>query len=415
MAFSCSTCKRKTKFDWYETYGLESKEPYGISVFEELLDGYFPEREFKNVDDNLTKVFTGAERNSNYVLVGQAFLFKEAEINAMLEFVENGNIALFSTKSIPYDFMSAMLTEPCFYLALSDWERSYYRDTMAYLNLAHPDLYNDEQDYPIAFYWKDKPHPFYDWYHINSDLFCDSIVSPIDLGNVNEESNFMKIEYGEGQIYLHTTPLVFTNYHIRDSLNLEYVEKICSHLQTGDIYWDQVHHISEHVSRRRNSRIQNGPSSKRPQQAEETPLKYILSQPPLAWAWYTLVGMAILYLIFRAKRRQRMIPVTQPVANTSLEFITTIGKLYFQRGNPRQVIFSKMKYLQGYIKKRYGLPAQDWDAAFIKRLSLKSQVPSDLLEKIKTMHKNVSSSRFASDTTLIDFHRLVEEFFRLRK
>ena len=112
---------------------------------------------------------------------------------------------------------------------------------------------------------------------------------------------------------------------------------------------------------------------------------------------------------------KRQIPVTEPVTNTSLEFIDTIGKLHFQRGNPRQVIFQKMKYLQNFVKNRYGLPVQDWNAEFIKKLKLKSEVPTDLLEKIQIMHHNVTTSRYASNNTLMDFHKLVEEFYRLKK
>jgi len=125
--------------------------------------------------------------------------------------------------------------------------------------------------------------------------------------------------------------------------------------------------------------------------------------------------MALLYLIFRAKRRQRVIPVNEPVTNTSLEFIDTIGRLYFQKGNPRQLILQKMKYLQNFIKNRYGLNVQEWDAKFMDRLSQKSNVPRDLLERIDLMHRNVRSSRFSSDNTLISFHQMTEEFFKLKK
>ena len=404
--------KKKFNHDWAESYALKSSEPYGLDLFEKLIENYSPEGQFHRVEHKIAAVFDGSEAKANYVLIGQAFLLQEEEIYDLLSFVENGNTAFFSCKSIPFDFLAAAVPEPCYYLGLDDFQYQYeIYDSTVQVDFDHPELTADE--YELQYWRNGKLRLEHPWTYISEEMLCDSFISPIKIGTVADEMNFMKIDYGAGQIYLHSTPLAFTNFHIRKEKNLEYVEKVLSHLQPGDIYWDVKHHIGEGVSRRRNA-INTGKSNN-PQGFQETPLKYILSQPPLAWAWYTLIGMALLYLIFRAKRRQRIIPVTEPVNNTSLEFIDTIGKLHFQRGNPRQVIFQKMKYLQNFIKNRYGLAVQDWDENFIKKLRLKSEVPDELLNKIKTMHRNVTTSRFASDNTLMDFHNLVEEFYRLKK
>lgn len=405
--------KKKLKYNWEESYNLKSTEPYGLDLFEKLLENYSSQGEFHRVEEKLDKVFDGSEINANYVLIGQAFLMQEEEIYDLLDFVYQGNTAFFSCKSIPFDFLSSTITEPCYYLGLDDFQYSYsIYDSAVKVNFEHPNLSSD--DYELEYWRNGKVKSEHQWTFISEEMLCDSFISPIKIGTVDEQMNFMKINHGNGEIFLHSTPLTFTNFHIKKEKNLEYVEKVLSHLNSGDIYWDAEHHISEAVSRRRNA-INTGNPNNSPQQFQETPLKYILSQPPLAWAWYTLIGMTLLYLVFSAKRRQRIIPVTEPVTNTSLEFIDTIGKLHFQRGNPRQVIFQKMKYLQNFIKNRYGLPVQDWNAEFIKKLKLKSEVPTDLLEKIQIMHHNVTTSRYASNNTLMDFHKLVEEFYRLKK
>lgn len=410
---------QNSKYEWKETLELDSEEPYGIDVFEKLIKNYTPpnrdgwEGGFIKVETKLDELFRGDETDDNFLLVGQAFLFKEKEINALLEFVANGNTAMFSTKSVPYDFLQAALPEPCYFFGLEDHQYTDIYDTLVHVDFEHTDLMHTGDGYPLYYAWRNEHSFDYNWTHINPELLCDSIVSPVMMGTVSDQINFVKIRYGEGEIYLHTTPMAFTNFHLRNEENLEYVEKVLAHLRPGDILWDKSHHISEAVSRRRNQR--NSSRSGDDGGYNETPLKYILSQPPLAWAWYTLVGMALLYLIFRAKRRQRIIPVLEPVTNTSLEFIDTIGRLYFQKGNPRQLILQKMKYLQSFIKSRYGLNVQDWDEKYITRLSQKSNVPKDLLERIELMHKNVKSSRFSSDNTLIGFHKMTEEFFRLKK
>ena len=416
LAISLLSACQKSGYDWEETLELESKEPYGIDVFEKLIEKYATtdrEQKFIIVEGELDEIFTGEERDANFLLIGQAFLFKEKEINALLEFVANGNTAMFSSKSIPYDFLQAAMPEPCYFFGLEDHEYIDVYDTIVHVDFERRELMHSGDGYPLFYAWRNESRLNYSWTHINPNLLCDSIVSPIQLGYISDKVNFVKIYYGDGEIYLHTTPMAFTNFHLRNEESLEYAEKVLAYLRPGDILWDKSHHISELISRRRNNRHSN--PSGGGGEFKETPLKYILSQPPLAWAWYTLVGMALLYLIFRAKRRQRVIPVLEPITNTSLEFIDTIGRLYFQKGNPRQLILQKMKYLQNFVKSRYGLNAQEWDEKFITRLSQKSNVPKDLLERIALMHKNVNSSRFSSDNTLISFHEMMEDFFRLKK
>jgi hypothetical protein len=276
-----------------------------------------------------------------------------------------------------------------------------------------------------------RPFFFYDWAYMEPSFFCDSTEnSPVPLGYYPDSTdlfyegadslaafqaptftNFAKIKYGDGAIFLHTTPLAFTNFHLRNPEPLAYAEKVFSHLPEGDIYWDAKHQISLLMSRRRNF----GSAQSPPRQLEDSPLAYVLAQPSLAWAWYILVALALLYLIFYSKRRQRIIPVVEMNANTSLEFIGTIGKLYFQKGDPRQVALQKMKFLQGYVRDRYHLPVADWSDAFIQQLHLKSEAPRALLEKIALMYHNIQSSQFASEQTLMDFHHLLEEFYRVKK
>jgi len=56
-----------------------------------------------------------------------------------------------------------------------------------------------------------------------------------------------------------------------------------------------------------------------------TPLKYILSQESLKWAYYILIVSIIVYIIFQGKRKQRVIPLIPPLKNTTLEFVRIIA------------------------------------------------------------------------------------------
>ena len=143
----------------------------------------------------------------------------------------------------------------------------------------------------------------YRWHYIDSVYLCEKENAIVQLGTLNDTlTNFARIEFGEGYFYLHTTPLTLTNYHLLEEEGVAYAERLFSHLPKGDIYWDAFSRVSEAVGLRQNE-AQGGDG----EIPNETPLKYVLSQPSLAWAWYLSLVLGLLYLVFRAKRKQRMI------------------------------------------------------------------------------------------------------------
>ena len=74
----------------------------------------------------------------------------------------------------------------------------------------------------------------------------------------------------------------------------------------------------------------------------DSPLRFILSQPALKWAWYLLLAGVLIFIIFNLRRTQRPIPILPKNLNTSVEFVKTIGNLYYQEGDIRNLIDKKI-------------------------------------------------------------------------
>ena len=65
---------------------------------------------------------------------------------------------------------------------------------------------------------------------------------PIALSVNNQDSiNMIKVDIEDGRLFVCTSPLAFTNYHMLSGPNLEYVETALSHLerQTERDIWDE--------------------------------------------------------------------------------------------------------------------------------------------------------------------------------
>ena len=393
--------------DWRETYEESSKSPYGTFIIYELLQTYFPGEDFEMLSDSIRgKLPVAPADPANYVFIGEAMYMDSADVQTLLDFVAGGQKAFISSRTIPYDLMFYLYYDECNDFYWDDYTS--LPDSTARLNLNHESLRTDT-GFVYKYIQKFRPKP-YRWQYMEAYFFCEEDNSLTELGRMNEDFiNFAKVKYGEGTFYLHTTPIAFSNISMVEKQSLEYANRIFSHLDEGTIYWDGYSRISEMVGRRRN---EAGGNTGERRLSNQSPLQYILDQPPLAWAWYLLLGAGLLYLFFRTKRRQRIIPVLEKNTNTSLEFLSTIGRLYFLQNNHRQLCLQKMKLFQSYIRERYHIQSRELDEEFLQKLSSVSEVPNETIEKILLMNKNIENSKFVSENTLIDFHLVMDQFYK---
>jgi hypothetical protein len=212
-------------------------------------------------------------------------------------------------------------------------------------------------------------------------------------------------------------PIAFSNYHLLRKDSRQYAESILSFLPKGNIYWDAYSRVPEMVARRRNQR--RGYSRQLP---SEHPLSYILQQRSLAWAWYLLLGLAAAYLVFRAKRRQRVIPVVAKNENSSYEFISTIANLHFREKNYQNLCVQNMRLFLAQLRDRYGLVTQldadslkpRIDSAFVQRLSQVSEVPEQQIQAIFTQY-TAAIQYDPTEEMMVQLHLSMEAFFKRAK
>lgn len=394
---------RGERMNWAETYRPDSAQPYGTQVVHELLKDQAGSDRFVIVKDSLIGALGKWEESpANFVFIGSGMWLDSLEEVHLINFAKKGNTVFLSSPVMPFVFLEQLLPEYCD-LDRMEAEGAYFTDTSATVSLTHPGW--EKSGMELRFLYPEGI-PEYDWHHLDPVLSCMGIV----LGRLNGyEANFLKIPLGEGTVLLHTTPLAFSNYFIREEAGLDYAEKVLAYLNEGPVYWDRYSDY-EAASRRewgldqpRTTRTVSG----------EGPLQYILSQASLAWGWYVGLAMALLFLLFRAKRKQRIIPVLEPNTNTSMEFIATIGQLYFRQNNHRKLALQKWKLFLGFIRDRYHLSTRDLDEAFINKLSERSGLEEASLSPLFRLARNIERSEvFLSENTLIDLHKLLDHFYR---
>ena len=107
---------------WGEHYRSDSQEPYGTYVIHELLPGYLPNSNYQDLEARFDSLPSSAENNSNYIYIGNRLRLDSLGIQAIIDFVDEGNTAFIAAKNIPYKLMEMLYPEYCDEYTWSDFQ-----------------------------------------------------------------------------------------------------------------------------------------------------------------------------------------------------------------------------------------------------------------------------------------------------
>lgn len=436
---TCSNSSYLKRYNWAETYEDKKNHVYGTYIIKRFLE-YTSQHGRKDIDVKLSKYFEEERQDGNYILIGNAMLFDDSDAQALADFVANGNNAIISSKVFP-NTLSKLIFEPCREYVDDEegvYDDVYYEDEEVEEEVVFLD--DDDDDEYEEWKYADVDHfdfvservgsmsvsldssyrkslPSLDmyktfkngndikreWYYVHDSLACIAYNDINVLGYLDTDKiNFFELPYESGSFFIHTSPFVFTNENMLYDQNVEYVTAVLSSCTQENWYWDEYSKTDVNRGRARNGR-QNYISSK-------GPLSYILAQAPLAWAWYSLLAMGLLFLLFRAKRKQRVIPVLVENKNTSLAFINTIGNLYFRKNDHKRLCKDQLQLWLEKIRMQYRINTSKLDEVFVTKLSVKSKVPVKDIQALLDFYKNIDSSNFVSENTMIQFYQKINQF-----
>lgn len=385
-----------SKYQWYQSFRSDSNQPYGTMFIKKLLESYHTGSTTISQKEPVHKVLDGfdsSDTKTDYVLIGQSIHLDDADVLALKNFMAQGNDVFIATLSPPGSLVNAVYTNYCD--ASFDYE--YHVDTSVFTNFYHP-KFRKSKDYEFRYRDGAEDRSLL-WRTLDPGAICDSTTAFSALGyQQSDRVNFIRIPYGSGNLFLHTSPIMFTNYFLTKADKIEYASSVFSHMSGEDMIWDEVSKVPF-------SDLDNPYNS---------PLYYIMQQPALKYAWWMLIAGAILYIIFASKRTQRIIPVLETKTNTSLEFLNVISSLHYQNPNHLDMARKKMKYFMYFIRAKYGINAQTLTTEHVKRLAEKSKVDVNDIQAILDQYKVIENYSISNDEPerLVGLYQAIEKFYK---
>ncbi|WP_244299013.1 hypothetical protein [Flavobacterium nitrogenifigens] len=139
-------------------------------------------------------------------------------------------------------------------------------------------------------------------------------------------------------------------------------------------------------------------------------MRYIWSQPALKSAWYLGLLGILIFMIFNAKRKQRVVPIIKPLQNLTVDFTKTIGNLYYQEGDHTNIIDKKIIYFLEKIRTDYLLDTSKLDDDFITKLHYKTgKDEKDIRDVVQLINDHRNSYHGSLEEDLIKINTAIEK------
>ncbi len=375
------------ELDQRVTLRRQDKIPYGSYVAFNNLPYLFPratiytDRREPGYWDSLS-IYNA---NQAFIVISNKFFASESELKKLMTFVEHGNDVFISTR-----YFSAA-ADAVFHCNSSSYDLSLFSDEVMADSLR---IFLSEPPFEQASSYV-YPGKKFDSYFDKIDSSATRVLGFDESGR----ANFIHLRAGKGNFYLHMEPLAFSNYFLLHKNNMEYYEKVLSMIrpEITRVVWDEYY---------LNKRY--GESERR----RKGWMAVLFSYPALKAAMLTAIFTLLLYVLIEMRRKQRFIPLITRTRNETLEFVKTIGRLYYDKGDHKNLCRKMAAYFLEHVRNRYKLAPASLGEDFVKNLQFKTGCPEAEIRGIVSYIKWLDETPAVNHLQLIQFHKQLEAFYK---
>jgi hypothetical protein len=393
VLFFTGNNNQKKKLNERITLRRQDKIPYGTYVAYRNLKYIFPAASIhinKDEPGYWDSLSIHDSKQALIIICGQ-FNAGEEEMKKMISFAENGNDVFVSAGNISYD-AEQMITGSETKTDLTHYYGNSSKDNMTdslNLSLLDPPFQGGyaEYEYPGKRFCS----------HFSQVNNTTTDIIGNDEGGV---PYFIRLRAGKGNFYIHLAPLAFSNYFILHKNNIEYYEKAFSLIRPDvtKVVWDE-YYLNKRYSGN------NGEKKK-------SWLAVLFRYPAFKAALLTAIFTLLLNVLLGMRRKQRYIPVITKPRNDSLDFVKTIGRLYYDKGDHKNLCRKMGAYFLEHVRNKYKLPTGSLDDDFVKNLQYKSGAEESEIRGIVSFIKYLDEAEAINNNQLTDFHKQLESFYK---
>ncbi len=364
---------RPKAIDWTETLNDKAKAPFGTYVLFSRLHDLFPGSGTVPYRQPVYNVIAeDSVKQSSYIIICQGIELSEPDYGQLIKYIKQGNDVF-----IAAEYYGKLIGKN---LDIKTIDYYQFGKAINNVNFLSPYL-NPKHHFAV-----DKG--------TGSCYFTKfDTLNAVVLGeNINHQANFIKYSFGKGNLYLSANPKLFSNYSLLKPVGAAYAATSLSFVKnTRKIIWDEYYTQGD--------------------TGGDSPMRLFLSNETLQWAYYITLFSLLIFVLFEIKRRQRIIPVIEPLKNSTLDFVNVVGQVYYEKRNNANIAHKTILYLLSYLRDEYQVKTSKTDDEFkeklIAKLGLESSFAGDLVNYINY----INVQEHVTDRELIELNKLIEKFY----
>ncbi len=379
-----------------ETYRKNDKIPFGGSVaYNEIKEDFdsviVVERKQQlpydgSLDDDETVPVSFGDL---FVIITPRIFMTEEEANSLVAFVRRGNDLMIAAADLDSYFLELIGVQIINVPPFLERMPGTMADTKVSLSIQE-----SAETAAFGYFY----YPFLNYFK----KFPETRTQILGL-NERGEPDFISVSIGAGHLYLHASPRVFSDYFLLTGNNIQYAKRTFRRLGSAHttVHWDEYF---KKLRTRQNKAPEKSFSS----------LDAIMQRPLLKWA-LLLGGAALFFFVFsNVKRRQQAIPRKVPVANDSVDFAETMGRLYYLNKDNKNIASKMIGYFREHVRTRFfiHLPYPLSVKEDTVRLSQKSGKPVEQITELLNCIQGVEASPEISDEELLMLNLQIEKFYK---
>lgn len=360
---------KKEVVDWRKNFDVNEKSPFGLFVFNQEVKDLF-KNNLKKVDVTAYDYYNENQKKPHNILVIESEIDTESW-NKILNEVSKGSDAMLIIAKMPKEISDS--------IGFYDSQISFEDKNVMKLT---------DKKYQNDFIKLDKFPSGRGFSYIKPGV--EVLGKTVEEDN-SDQANFIKAKLGKGNIYVHCEPLFLTNYYLLKSGNTKYAQDVFSYLKDRETLWFVEANTKE-------SRFF---------------MRFILGNTALKYAWWLLLSGLVLFIFFNAKRKQRIVPIIEPLKNTSLDFVKSIGNLYLQEGDFHDMMAKKAQYFLNKVRLDLLIDTQNLDDEFAKKLQLKTGKNIEIInESVSLIKKAQDPYASVMKEDLIRMNKLLDDILK---
>ena len=328
---SASNIRKRYSSDWKKTYDLKDQNPRNVSFFMDLLDVHVKDSIYNLKHWSDLDSIPGREQ-ATYLFIGDEFGAPTDYYDSIMHYADSGATVYFSFNHLTTNIYDRHFLEGAFY-----WDYS-----------------------KVLFAWiGDTTVPFYHVYEndtINEDWYS---FSETDIIDTNYRSYLFAMKHpiafyekhNKGKVHFHSIPNLFENYqviqpngyaHARIVLNKIPKDKPVIFLTCGI-----------NSSTQPPADFDSDEDAEGAEKEDTSLIQFILKNPALRLAFLLFIGLLLLYVFFRGKRKEAVLPGYTQKRNMSLAFVETLSSIYISRNSPIGILQVMRKNFYSAINRHF--------------------------------------------------------------